>query len=104
MTRYAFPIVGGPLDGQHATTDDFANSHTPYVRGEDGSWGPGPVTIPGGKFSDFRDDYVAYNLNGGWGGRRAARPSSMIWVHSSCISEGKITAKQAEARYGKDRP
>ena len=94
MSKYAYPIVGGPLDGKHATTKDFearsvATRTTSYFR-------EGDVLREGGRYRDHTRSYVAYNLNGGWSGGNAHTFSSMIWVYAPLIGK-KITTKQREA-------
>lgn len=63
--RIAYPIVGGPLDGEHAVTADF----------EDRS----------GMYSHLSDQYVIYNCSSGGSKRIGGFPPSMIWIHRDLL-------------------
>jgi hypothetical protein len=69
--KLAYPIVGGPLDGQHALTEDFESGW----RGE-----------PEGMYYHLRSEYIEFNAAGGTGRKRAGGfPPSMIYVHKSVL-------------------
>jgi hypothetical protein len=59
--RKAYICIGGPLDGQYATTEDFHDRE--------------------GMYAHLDDQYASYNSSGSYGGGRA----SMIYVHMSLI-------------------
>jgi hypothetical protein len=58
--KKAYPCIGGPLDGEHAATEDFYRD---------------------GMYAHLDNEYASYNSSGSFGGGRA----SMIFVHSSLI-------------------
>jgi hypothetical protein len=65
MAAKAYYCVGGPLDGQYATTADF------YTY----AWGDNPV----GMFAHLDGEYSQFN-NGGY-----ASGCSMVWLHKSLL-------------------
>jgi hypothetical protein len=57
--RKAYPVVGGPLDGEHAATIDFYRD---------------------GMYEHLADEYAEYNRSS-----TSTRGASMIFVHSSLL-------------------
>jgi hypothetical protein len=70
--RLAYPCIGGPLDGEHATTDDFAPGY-----GEPGhKW-----YRQAGMYGHLSREYVEFNRAGGGGRKKIGAPATMIFVH-----------------------
>jgi len=66
-SKLAYPIIGGPLDGEHAITDDMS------------SYGEA-------LYKEVAREYVEFNAAGGSGGKRIGGfPPSMIYVHKSVL-------------------
>lgn len=61
--RFAYPVIGGPLDGQYATTFDFYND---------------------GIYHHLTREYFEYNSAFGSRSKIGARPS-MVIIHSSVL-------------------
>lgn len=109
MTKYAYPCVGGPLDGIHATTEDFQTQPVDVCpscgwerdtrdHAERLLWRcPVCKTAMRGpnRFTEHARSYVQYN-GSGLGGRM----SSMLWVHKDIALRGKITERQAKINRG----
>jgi hypothetical protein len=77
-SKLAYPVIGGPLDGYSATTDDFHSG-----QGKPGdSW-----FREDGMYMHLANEYMEYN--GAHGGYRSKRvggfPPSMIYVHKSLL-------------------
>jgi len=63
--RIGYPIIGGPLDGQHALLADFYRSYS---------------NVGGGKFEKYHSEYSAYNRSSRWD-----KVPSMVWLHESLL-------------------
>jgi len=73
-SRKAYPIVGGPLDGEFALTIDFQSAW--------GTPGDGKFYREGGMYAHLSREYFEYNS--------ASRGNpSMIFVHESCLPRQK---------------
>lgn len=81
MSKRAYPCVGGPLDGEHACTDDFVRGTPEKYRGV--SWFSEP-----GMYAHLRDEYIEYNA-----ARRSSKQPSMVFVHTSLLKP-VISARQ----------
>lgn len=62
--KVAYPILGGPLDGQSAITDDMYSD---------------------GMYAAVAREYVEYNSAGAGGKRIGSNPPSMLWIHRSLL-------------------
>lgn len=71
--KKAYPCLGGPLDGQHAATEDFETASPEKFRHH--SW-----YREGGMYGHLADEYVEFNA-----GRRTRSAPSMIFVHTSIL-------------------
>lgn len=74
MSKWGYPIIGGPLDGQWGNWDDFQNS---------GYGG----TLPGVHYP-HRAEYTPFNRADGQTrgrGKKHNGPASMIWLHKSLL-------------------
>lgn len=71
--KKAYPCIGGPLDGQHAATEDFYQGSPEKFR--EHSW-----FREGGMYGHLADEYASYNASG-----RSRRGPSMIFVHTSLL-------------------
>lgn len=77
VTKY--PIIGGPLDGEHANNRDFE----PAFRDEynhrliEQGWDRKVFDRPEGKFFAYRDEYASFNNASG---RRHDDWASMVWI------------------------
>lgn len=60
-----YPIIGGPLDGDHALLADFYRAYGQRA---------------GGKFAEYADEYSAYNRANRWN-----KVPSMVWLHRSLL-------------------
>lgn len=69
-SRFAYPIIGGPLDGEYATTFDF-------YRG-------GVTADSGGIYAAHATEYAEFNAAGG-GRRRIGGSPSMVFLHKSLL-------------------
>lgn len=67
--RLAYPVIGGPLDGEHALTSDFES---------------GWRTKEPGMYHHLVGEYVEFNAASG-GRRRIGGSPSMIFVHTSLL-------------------
>lgn len=66
--RFAYPCVGGPLDGEYATTEDFR------------TWGDNP-----GMYTHLTREYHEYNYTVATRKRVGSFPPSMIFIHVSLL-------------------
>ena len=96
--RKAYPVVGGPLDGRHLRSDDFASA-----------WGsPGDHYYKeAGEFAALAGQYHAFNNASGHRGLRRVwdpelgrmRPSAdvptMLWVHEALLGRPPLAAPLA---------
>lgn len=80
----AYPCLGGPLDGQFASTKDFVverySQITNFVSGKviaDGFIGK--IHHPAGQYSRYRGEYFRFNC----GERRG--PTTMVWLHRDLL-------------------
>ena len=78
--KYAYPCIGGPLDGQYATTDDF-------YRG----WGKPEDKYyrPEGMYSHLSQEYCEYNA-----AYRHSKYTSMIFIHVSLLKNKNSARKR----------
>jgi hypothetical protein len=98
MSKLAYPIVGGPLHGQHAITKDFRPamrkinrlayfgdplSDAARVEYED---------IPPGRYARYRNEYIAYNCGHAAPKQAGRGVPSMIFVHKSVLAPTKRPA------------
>lgn len=96
-SKHAYPCVGGPLDGEHATTDDmrptlialrdiyYTGLGDPKKRGKL-AYREGDVVREGGLYGRVADEYVEYNQASGRGSKRIGGfPPTMIYVHKSLL-------------------
>lgn len=80
MGKLAYPIVGGPLDGKHAITDDFSQYYQKY---ESDVW---PKDMGAGIYKHLADEYVEYNIAGGARSKKVGSfPPSMVYIHKSLL-------------------
>jgi hypothetical protein len=93
MTILAYPCIGGPLAGQHATTVDFQAGSSRFLGSDDGD--------PGGMYAHLASEYIAYNQGSVPGmryGRRGKRigqfPPSMVFVHQSLLKPLKRASER----------
>jgi len=63
-SKVAYPIIGGPLDGQYAITDDFYHD---------------------GIFANVEREYIDYNCASHGGKTIGSNPPSMLWIHKSLL-------------------
>jgi len=69
--RFAYPCIGGPLDGLYATTQDFYGASSWSDRDE-------------GIYHHLRNEY--YEYNSGYGARkRIGGHPSMVFIHKSLL-------------------
>jgi hypothetical protein len=80
--RFAYPCIGGPLDGEYATTDDMRPTH--IAARDYGKWKKGDVITEGGLYGNIAADYFEFNSAHGRAKRIGAFPS-MIFVHRSVL-------------------
>jgi hypothetical protein len=63
--RFAYPVIGGPLDGESATTADFEDK--------------------GGMYEHLAREYHQFNSASGRSAKRIGGYPSMIFLHTSLI-------------------
>ncbi len=68
----AYYCVGGPLDGEYATSKDFH-----------GNW----ETNEDGMYSHLRKEYAAYNSSG-WSYVPQGDKCSRLWIHKDYLKPG----------------
>lgn len=84
--KKAYPIIGGPLNGLHATTDDM---YADLVAVRDyGKYKKGDIIREGGMYGHVGNEYQEYN-----NASRNSKSPSMIFVHESCLAP-VISAKE----------
>lgn len=75
--RMAYPIIGGPLAGEHAVTTDFYRS----------SGQPGDTWYrEGGMYAHLADEYYEFNAASGSGHKRIGGSPTMIFVHRDLLA------------------
>ena len=102
MSRLAYPCIGGPLDGEHATTEDFygyrpINPETkkPYRWNERQPDGRYSFERDEGMYAHLKNEYVEFNGSGGGGRKRIGMfPPSMIFVHKSLLKPTESPRKR----------
>lgn len=82
VTKY--PIIGGPLDGEHANGRDFAPAfYDEYNhRLRDQGYDRKVYDTPEGKFYKYADFYTNFNNASG---RTHDDWASMIWIHKDLL-------------------
>jgi hypothetical protein len=75
--RFAYPCIGGPLDGEYATTDDFEKPTDEKYRGN--SW-----FREGGMYGHLADDYAEFNNSRG-GRKVIGGEPSMVFIHRALL-------------------
>jgi hypothetical protein len=73
--RFAYPIIGGPLDGEYATTDDFYPE-----RGKPDSY----YYRPGGLYGHLDREYAEFNAASG-GNKKLGGSPTMVFIHKSLL-------------------
>ena len=89
--------IGGPLDGEHATSEDFfgyrpidPKTKRPYPYGvgkkmPDGRW---PWSRDPGMYAHLSREYVQFNTSS-----HGAAKSDVIWIHRSLLT-GSISPRK----------
>ena len=92
MSRLAYPCIGGPLDGEYATSEDFhgyrpINPETkkPYRYGETPPDGRYSWQRDEGMYAHLKHEYVEYNGSGGGSKRVGGFPPTMVYIHKSVL-------------------
>jgi hypothetical protein len=80
--RFAYPCVGGPLDGEYATTDDMIP--TMIAARDYGKWKKGDIIREGGLYGHIAHEYHEYNASHGSAKKIGSKPS-MIFIHNSLL-------------------
>jgi len=81
MAKKRYPVIGGPLDGVHMTSDEFERGY--------GAPGLEGFHREAGRFADLADQYLAFNCGRNSGripGGRVWDPQTSKWVKSPVTS------------------
>lgn len=79
--RLAYPCIGGPLDGEHATTVDFMRAQRKYNY-ETKEF---IEVAPEGMYNHLATEYIEYNCAGGSSKTIGGWPPSMIFIHRDSL-------------------
>lgn len=74
--KIAYPIIGGPLDGEYAATVDFEKEW----KSSNPEW-----AREGGMYAHLSDEYLQFNRSGGYSKRIGSFPPSMVYIHKSVL-------------------
>lgn len=82
----AYICIGGPLNGQHATSKDFAPQRMVFNKSNPNTWNStyanssiNTMSKPAGRHFYLKDQYLQYNC-----GKRGMA-CSMVWLHISLL-------------------
>jgi hypothetical protein len=79
---YAYLIIGGPLDGKFASTEDFMEHWEEHLAG---------------KYTAHKNDYAPFKSAAGNYGWFDSGTCSMVWIHRDLMDLGRKTIKQRDA-------
>lgn len=78
----AYPCIGGPLDGEFATTGDFEGDY-PYVKGtKRRDYDAKRIE---GMYEHLASSYVQFNQAGNNWNKDTRRIPPMIWLHTGLL-------------------
>jgi hypothetical protein len=80
----AHVCIGGPLDGEHATSEDFYG----YRRNEKDAYGNRTWKRDPGMYQHLKHDYCQFNT-----GSHGAAKSNVVWIHRDLLT-GSISPRQ----------
>lgn len=87
--RFAYPIIGGPLDGMYATTSDFEErvvaKHDSFKYGtKEIQYKAGHIFREGGMYGHLANEYEEFNASRGVRKKLGASPS-MVYIHKTLL-------------------